>query len=53
MAASEYSISGAEISGHCATASVPYVTDIVCVGSGLEVQYGTLGFVDGCFTGAY
>jgi hypothetical protein len=48
----EYSISGAD-TPWCATASVAYVTDIVCVGSGLEVQYGRLGFKNGCFTGAW
>jgi len=49
----DYTLSGA--AGGCtdaATANVQYVHDICCSGSGLDIRYGTMGFVEGCFTGA-
>lgn len=48
-----YNISGAPTGDCGATQSVPYVSDILCVGSGLEIVTSYLGFHNGCFTGAW
>ena len=48
----DYTLSGG--GGGCTdggTANVQFVHDICCSGSGLDIRYGTIGFVDGCFTG--
>ena len=48
----DYTLSGG--AGACtdgASANVQYVHDICCSGSGLDIRYGTMGFVEGCFTG--
>lgn len=37
---------------HAGTANVSYVADINCAGSGLDISYGQMVFISGCFSGA-
>lgn len=36
---------------HEGTTTVAFVSDVCCVGSGLDIKYGSMTFVDGCFSG--
>jgi hypothetical protein len=36
---------------HAGTTNVAFVSDVCCVGSGLDIKYGSMTFVDGCFSG--
>ena len=36
---------------HEGTTNVAFVSDVCCVGSGLDIKYGSMTFVDGCFSG--
>jgi hypothetical protein len=36
---------------HVGTTNVAFVSDVCCVGSGLDIKYGSMTFVDGCFSG--
>ena len=48
----DYTISGSDTSCEFAgTATVTYVRDICCAGSGINVKYGQMEFISGCFSG--
>jgi hypothetical protein len=47
-----YTLSGQSSSCEFAgTATVTYVRDICCAGSGIDVKYGQMEFISGCFSG--